>query len=50
MSGDANPFESLQEQIDDAAAYMDVSEDVLTIRGNNLGATDFELADVLLAP
>ena len=30
MSEDANPFESLQEQIDDAAAYLDVPEDVLT--------------------
>jgi glutamate dehydrogenase/leucine dehydrogenase len=29
MSEQANPFESLQEQIDDAAAYVDVSEDVL---------------------
>ncbi|MFB6084577.1 MAG: Glu/Leu/Phe/Val dehydrogenase [Halorientalis sp.] len=29
MSGDVNPFESLQEQIDDASAYVDVSEDVL---------------------
>ncbi|WP_255150456.1 Glu/Leu/Phe/Val family dehydrogenase [Halorarius halobius] len=30
MSEDVNPFESLQEQIDDAAGYLDVSEDVLT--------------------
>ncbi|WP_255196724.1 Glu/Leu/Phe/Val family dehydrogenase [Halorarius litoreus] len=30
MSEDVNPFESLQEQIDDAAAYLDVPEDVLT--------------------
>jgi glutamate dehydrogenase/leucine dehydrogenase len=29
MSEEANPFESLQEQIDDAAAYVDVPEDVL---------------------
>ncbi|WP_277555467.1 Glu/Leu/Phe/Val family dehydrogenase [Halobaculum limi] len=30
MSGDeANPFESLQEQIDDAAAYLDVNDDVI---------------------
>ena len=29
MSEEANPFESLQEQIDDAAAYLDVSDDVL---------------------
>ncbi|WP_458204693.1 Glu/Leu/Phe/Val family dehydrogenase [Haladaptatus sp. NG-SE-30] len=29
MSEQANPFESLQEQIDDAAEYIDVSEDVL---------------------
>jgi glutamate dehydrogenase (NAD(P)+) len=29
MAEDVNPFESLQEQIDDAAAYMDVREDVL---------------------
>ncbi|WP_313694824.1 Glu/Leu/Phe/Val family dehydrogenase [Halorarum halobium] len=29
MSGEANPFESLQEQVDDAAAYLDVSGDVL---------------------
>ncbi|MFD1599732.1 Glu/Leu/Phe/Val family dehydrogenase [Halobellus rarus] len=27
---DPNPFESLQEQIDDAAAYLDIDEDVLT--------------------
>jgi glutamate dehydrogenase (NAD(P)+)/glutamate dehydrogenase (NADP+) len=27
--GDVNPFESLQEQIDDAAAYIDVGDDVL---------------------
>ena len=26
---DVNPFESLQEQIDDAAAYLDVGDDVL---------------------
>ncbi|MFC4356510.1 Glu/Leu/Phe/Val dehydrogenase [Halobium salinum] len=29
MSGEANPFESLQEQIDDAAAYLDASADVI---------------------
>ena len=29
MADEANPFESLQEQIDDAAAYLEVSEDVL---------------------
>ncbi|MDL5363624.1 Glu/Leu/Phe/Val dehydrogenase [Halalkalicoccus sp. NIPERK01] len=29
MAEEANPFESLQEQVDDAAAYLDVSEDVL---------------------
>ncbi len=29
MSGDVNPFESLQEQIDDAAEYIDVGADVL---------------------
>jgi glutamate dehydrogenase (NAD(P)+) len=29
MSEEANPFESLQEQIDDAAAYVDVPDDVL---------------------
>ncbi|MEF8778096.1 MAG: Glu/Leu/Phe/Val dehydrogenase [Natronomonas sp.] len=29
MTEDANPFESLQEQIDDAAEYIDVSPDVL---------------------
>jgi glutamate dehydrogenase (NAD(P)+) len=29
MSQDANPFESLQEQIDDAAAYIDVDDDVV---------------------
>ncbi|SDE78219.1 Glu/Leu/Phe/Val family dehydrogenase [Halorientalis regularis] len=29
MSGDVNPFESLQEQIDDAAAYVDVGSDAL---------------------
>jgi len=29
MSEQANPFESLQEQIDDAAEYMDVGDDVL---------------------
>jgi glutamate dehydrogenase/leucine dehydrogenase len=29
MSGEANPFESLQEQIDDAAEYIDVGDDVL---------------------
>ena len=27
---DPNPFESLQEQVDDAAAYLDIDEDVLT--------------------
>ncbi|MFW5911348.1 MAG: Glu/Leu/Phe/Val family dehydrogenase [Halolamina sp.] len=30
MSDEANPFESLQEQIDDAAAYLDVDDDVIT--------------------
>ncbi|WP_128475715.1 Glu/Leu/Phe/Val family dehydrogenase [Halorussus pelagicus] len=30
MSEQANPFESLQEQIDDASEYMEVGEDVLT--------------------
>ena len=30
MSDEANPFESLQEQIDDAARHLDVSPDVLT--------------------
>jgi glutamate dehydrogenase/leucine dehydrogenase len=29
MSEEANPFESLQEQVDDAAAYVDVPSDVL---------------------
>jgi glutamate dehydrogenase (NAD(P)+) len=29
MTEEANPFESLQEQIDDAAAYLDVSPDVV---------------------
>jgi glutamate dehydrogenase (NAD(P)+) len=29
MSEEANPFESLQEQIDDAAAYLDTGSDVL---------------------
>jgi glutamate dehydrogenase (NAD(P)+) len=29
MSAEANPFESLQEQVDDAAAYLDVGPDVL---------------------
>jgi len=29
MSDEANPFESLQEQIDDAAEYLDVGDDVL---------------------
>jgi glutamate dehydrogenase/leucine dehydrogenase len=29
MADDANPFESLQEQIDDAAAYLDVEGDVI---------------------
>jgi glutamate dehydrogenase/leucine dehydrogenase len=29
MSDEANPFESLQEQVDDAAAHMDVAPDVL---------------------
>ncbi len=29
MSDEANPFESLQEQVDDAAAYLDVSDDVV---------------------
>jgi glutamate dehydrogenase/leucine dehydrogenase len=29
MAEEANPFESLQEQIDDAAAYLDVGDDVL---------------------
>ncbi|WP_306057199.1 Glu/Leu/Phe/Val family dehydrogenase [Natronococcus wangiae] len=29
MTGQANPFESLQSQIDDAAAYLDVSDDVI---------------------
>ncbi|WP_435332515.1 Glu/Leu/Phe/Val family dehydrogenase [Haloarchaeobius sp. TZWWS8] len=29
MTDEANPFESLQEQIDDAAAYLDVGDDVL---------------------
>ena len=30
MAEQANPFESLQEQIDDASGYMDISDDVLT--------------------
>ncbi|WP_136602493.1 Glu/Leu/Phe/Val family dehydrogenase [Salinigranum halophilum] len=30
MSDEANPFESLQEQIDDAAAFLDVPGDVVT--------------------
>jgi glutamate dehydrogenase (NAD(P)+) len=30
MSDEANPFESLQEQIDDAAAFLDVPSDVVT--------------------
>jgi glutamate dehydrogenase/leucine dehydrogenase len=29
MADEANPFESLQEQVDDAAAHLDVSDDVL---------------------
>ncbi|RDZ64826.1 glutamate dehydrogenase [Haloferax sp. Atlit-12N] len=29
MAQEANPFESLQEQIDDAAAYLDVRDDVI---------------------
>ncbi|MEF8914652.1 Glu/Leu/Phe/Val family dehydrogenase [Natronomonas sp.] len=29
MSEDVNPFESLQEQVDDAAAYLDIGEDTL---------------------
>ena len=29
MSKDANPFESLQEQIDDASAYVDIGDDVI---------------------
>jgi len=29
MSGESNPFESLQEQLDDAAAYIDVADDVM---------------------
>src|SRR6056297_3869388 len=29
MSEQANPFESLQEQIDDAAAYLDVDDDII---------------------
>jgi len=29
MTDEANPFESLQEQIDDAAAYLDVNDDVI---------------------
>jgi glutamate dehydrogenase/leucine dehydrogenase len=29
MAEEANPFESLQEQIDDAAAYLDVGDDVI---------------------
>jgi glutamate dehydrogenase (NAD(P)+) len=30
MGDEANPFESLQEQIDDAAAFLDVPDDVVT--------------------
>ncbi|MFC7203652.1 Glu/Leu/Phe/Val dehydrogenase [Haloferax namakaokahaiae] len=30
MAQEANPFESLQEQIDDAAAYLDVRDDIIT--------------------
>jgi len=30
MAAEANPFESLQEQVDDAAAHLDVEEGVLT--------------------
>ena len=30
MSDDVNPFESLQEQIDDAAAHLDVSDGLIT--------------------
>jgi glutamate dehydrogenase (NAD(P)+) len=29
MAGEANPFESLQEQIDEAAEYLDVGDDVI---------------------
>ena len=29
MSEDTNPFESLQEQLEDAAEHLDVGEDVL---------------------
>ncbi|MFC4405900.1 Glu/Leu/Phe/Val family dehydrogenase [Haloarchaeobius iranensis] len=29
MTDEANPFESLQEQVDDAAAYLDVRDDVI---------------------
>ena len=29
MTDEANPFESLQEQIDDAAAYLDVDDDII---------------------
>ena len=29
MSGETNPFESLQEQIDDAAAYLDTGDDII---------------------
>ena len=29
MSDEANPFESLQEQIDDAAAYLEIADDVI---------------------
>jgi len=29
MTGQANPFESLQEQVDDAAAFLDASPGVL---------------------
>jgi len=30
MADDVNPFESLQEQVDDAAAYLDIDEGMLT--------------------
>ena len=29
MGSDVNPFESLQEQVDEAAAYLDVDEGML---------------------
>ncbi len=29
MTSEANPFESLQEQIDDASAYLDVRSDLV---------------------